>query len=76
MIALNAQIIGLMCELCQPMPPQNVMDQQIRKTTSIDYLKRHVKNSKHQKLMVNGDFNATTAVSLDQTFYEGKKCNK
>ena len=22
--------------------------------------------------MVNGDFNATTAVSLDQTFYDGK----
>ena len=31
------------------------------------------KQNNHQKLFINGDFNATTAASLNQTYYDSKK---
>jgi len=44
----------------------------IRKQKNAFYRLASVKQHKHQKLLVCGDFNATTAVSLKQTHFDGK----
>ena len=73
-MALNAQIKGFKIRIVSAYAPTECDGSTGQKDNFYRQLKKAcVKQSKHQKLIINGDFNATTAVSLYQTYYDGKK---
>ena len=73
-MAMNIQVKGFSIRLVNVYSPTNCDGSESQKDTFYRLLKKAcVKQHKHQKILVCGDFNATTGVSLRQSFYDGKQ---
>ena len=72
-MAINIYIRGFKLRVVTAYAPTNCDVNDNKKDTFYRDLKKAcTKQHQHQKILVNGDFNATTAVSLQQTYYDGK----
>ena len=72
-MGLNIHIRGFKLRVITAYAPTNCDESTHLKDSFYRQLRKAcVKQHKHQKVIVCGDFNATTAVSLKQTFYDGK----
>ena len=72
-LAMNIQVKGFSIRLVNVYSPTNCDGSESQKDAFYRLVKKaSVKQHKHQKLLVCGDFNATTAVSLKQTHFDGK----
>ena len=73
-MALNIKVKGFSIRLVNVYSHTNCDGSDNQKDTSYRLLKKaSIKQHKHQKLLVCGDFNATTAVSLKQSYFDGKQ---
>ena len=71
-MAMNIQIKGFNIRLVNAYAPTNSDGSDNQKDVFYRLLRKAcTKQHKHQKLLVTGDFNATTSVSLKQSFYDG-----
>ena len=74
LMALNIEINGFKIRLVNCYAPTNCDGTDHQKDLFYRMLRKASKKQyKHQKLIVNGDFNATTSVSLKQCYFDGKK---
>ena len=73
-MALNIKVKGFSIRLVNVYSHTNCDGSDNQKDTFYRLLKKaSIKQHKHQKLLVCGDFNATTAVSLKQSYFDGKQ---
>ena len=73
-MAMNIKVNGFNIRLVNAYAPTNCDDSVNKKYIFYRTLrKKCVKQYKHQKLVVNGDFNATTSVSTIQCHFDGIK---
>ena len=73
-MAMNIQINGFNIRLVNAYAPTNCDGSDNQKDTFYRLLKKAcTKQHKHQKLLVAGDFNATTSISMKQCYFDGKK---
>ena len=74
LMALNIQVNGFRIRLVNAYAPTNCDGSDTQKDIFYRMLRKACKKQyQHQKLIVNGDFNATTSVSLKQCYFDGKK---
>ena len=72
LMALNIQIRGFKIRMVNVYSPTNCDGSETEKDAFYRLLKKSCdKQDKHQKLVVLGDFNATTAVSLEKNEFDG-----
>jgi len=72
-IAVNIMINGFKLRLINSYSPTNCDGSDIQKDLFYRMLKKAcTKHNKHQKLVILGDFNATTSISLHQSYFDGK----
>ena len=73
-MAMNIKVNGFNIRLVNAYAPTNCDDSVNKKYMFYRTLRKAcVKQYKHQKLVVNGDFNATTSVSTQQCHFDGIK---
>ena len=71
---MNIKIKGYDIRLINAYAPTNCDVSENTKDLFYNKLRKSsIKQYKHQKLIVNGDFNATTEVVTKQCHYDGKK---
>ena len=74
LIAINIQIRGFKMRIVNVYAPTNCDGSETEKDAFYRLLKKScVKQDKHQKLVVLGDFNATTAVPLEKNDFDGRQ---
>ena len=74
LMALNIEINGFKIRLVNCYAPTNCDGTDNQKDVFYRMLKNASKKQyEHQKLIVNGDFNATTSVALKQCYFDGRK---
>ena len=74
LIAINIQIRGFKLRIVNVYAPTNCDGSETEKDAFYRLLKKScVKQNKHQKLVVLGDFNATTAVPLEKNDFDGRQ---
>ena len=72
-MALNIKVRGYDFRLVNAYAPTNCDGSESSKDAFYRMVRKSsIKQYKHQKLLVNGDFNATTEVAMKQCFYDGK----
>ena len=73
-IAMNLCIQGFKIRLVNVYAYTNCDGAETQKDAFYRMIKKACLNQdKHQKLIVNGDFNATTSIALSQCFFDGRK---
>jgi exonuclease III len=73
-MAMNIQVRGFKIRMVNVYSPTNCDGSENEKDTFYRMLKKSCnKQHKQQKLVVVGDFNATTAVSLDKNYFDGQQ---
>ena len=71
-MAINLTINGLKIRLVNAYAPTNCDGSEQQKDLFYRLVKKGcIKQSKHQKLIITGDFNATTSTSLKQCYFDG-----
>ena len=74
LMAMNIQVRGFKIRMVNVYSPTNCDGSENEKDAFYRMLKKACnKQNKHQKLVVVGDFNATTAVSLDRNYFDGQQ---
>ena len=74
LMALNIKVKGFNIRYVNTYVPTNCDGSENQKDALYRMLKKAcIKQHKHQKVVVTGDFNATTSVSLKQCFYDGSR---
>ena len=74
MMAMNAKIKGYAIRLVNAYAPTNCDGSEVSKDNFYRMLRKATKKQYHQqKLVVNGDFNATTGLSTKQCYFDGKR---
>ena len=74
LMAMNIQVRGFKIRMVNVYSPTNCDGSENEKDTFYRMLKKSCnKQDKQQKLVVVGDFNATTAVSLDKNYFDGQQ---
>lgn len=72
LMAINLTINGLKIRLVNAYAPTNCDGSEQQKDLFYRLVKKGcMKQSKHQKLIITGDFNATTSTSLKQCYFDG-----
>ena len=73
LMAIDMKINGLEVRLINAYAPTNCDKSECQKNNFYRMVKKAcIKQNKRQKLIINGDFNATTATSLKQCYFDGK----
>ena len=74
LMAINMQIKGFKVRLVNVYAPTNCDGSTNEKDAFYGMVKKAcTKQHKHQKLIITGDFNATTAVSLEKSYFDGRQ---